>query len=562
MRLVLILLITCLASETFAQRKVIVPEGFGTLNEIIRKDTLANGVRKDPNTVYILRRGGVYLLSGTILTTGFHLRLEAEAGNGPRPFVQMGFLEGGTQVEEIFEVRGDLTFRGIHVSAINEFNTYIARIITASSPDARLRFYDCILDGSGQTFIRINSSGNNVYMLNTTVSRMGRPSNPDNGRVIDDRGNQMDSIVVENNTWYNVTSRIIRDGGAEIDYVKLNQNTFVNVGQRLAAIGAVKQLIFTNNIAINSRFLGNSLTSDIVSFEFTPFGANPVINLDYNNIYYEQEVLDAYVTLTNAGIERVLPEFVVPANQVYLDNAIGLIDEPLTFQNRPVPPVEFILQSELGDGSSVPDWDWTGAATGNAWEISGNAYHNFSYQESSLSFTGSSKGEPLGDLRWFPEYEIEWSVRDLITQAEQLVLRETDNPVLAGNAAALALLENEIDAAGLMADNVNSSGANLADARDALREAMENFQASLVITASQDLNEVVEIYPNPTTDFIQINLPGELEFKLISLNGQVKLADKISSNDKQIDIRGLPSGIYILQLRQLHRQVVKKILKQ
>lgn len=163
-----------------AQRKVLVPEGFGTLNEAIRNDTLANGVRRDINTIYVLKRGGVYVLSGTVLATGFTLRLQAEEGSGPRPYVLMGFLAGGTQVEECFSVFNGASFKSIHFSAIDEVNTYVARILSVDAPDARIELADCIADGSGQTLMRLNSAGAKVYMRNCTVSRMGRPSNPDN----------------------------------------------------------------------------------------------------------------------------------------------------------------------------------------------------------------------------------------------------------------------------------------------------------------------------------------------------------------------------------------------
>jgi hypothetical protein len=119
--LIILFLISIGLHSVEAQRRVIVPEGFGTLNEIIRKDTIAGGLRKDPNTVYVLRRGGVYSLSGTILASGFHLQLEAEYGPGPKPFVRMGFLEGGTSVEEVFEVRGNITLRDIHLTVVDEF---------------------------------------------------------------------------------------------------------------------------------------------------------------------------------------------------------------------------------------------------------------------------------------------------------------------------------------------------------------------------------------------------------------------------------------------------------
>ncbi len=546
-----------------AQRRVIVPEGFGTLNEIIRKDTLAGGVRKNPNTVYVLKRGGVYALSGTILTSGFHLRLEAEEGTGPRPFVRMGFLEGGTQVEEIFEVRGDLTFRGIHFTAINEFNTYIARLVSASSPGLRLRFYDCFIDGSGQTFLRINSSGCKVYMLNSTISRMGRPSNPDNGRVIDDRGNPIDSIVVENNTWYNITSRVIRDGGAEINYVKLNQNTFVNVGQRFAAIGQVNVLELTNNIIVNPRFLGNSTTSPIVSLEFTPFGPNPRVNLSHNNFYFEREVTNAWATLTSQGTARVPPPLVVAANQSFVNTSVGLISEPLAFTARPMPPTQFIILSESGQGSTVPDWDWTGAATSNPWELNALAYHNFSYPISANSFRASSKGEPLGDLRWFPNYEVAWSVMDLVQQALALVKREQDNPVITADATALNALQSQITAAASVAGDPRSSGIALATARNSLRQSMQSFRASLVITATPKQDIAFVAFPNPCQDQLLVRLSTVQKVTAIVFSITAQPVARIESNgqDIQIDTRGWTPGIYVLEVRTASARSTLKIVK-
>lgn len=556
-----LLILTLAAQAGMAQRRVIVPEGFGTLNEILRKDTLAGGARKDPNTIYVLRRGGVYLLSGTILSSGFHLRLEAEEGTGPKPFVQMGFLTGGTVVEELFDARGDVTFRGLHVTGVNEFNTFIARIISSSSPNLRITFIDCLFDKSGQTMMRLNAGGNKVYMLNCTVSRMGRPSNPDNGRVIDERGNQVDSIVVENNTWYNITSRTIRDGGAEINYLKMNQNTFVNIGQRLAAIGQVNRLIYTNNINANPRFLGNSLTSSIVSFEFAPFGANPEINLNHNNFYYEQAVLDAYVTLNNAGVQRVLPPLVIAANQVYLDNATGILDEPLSFNQGPVAPTEFIIQSELGEGSSVPDWDFTGALTSAPWEISAPAYHQFSYPSTTQSFTGSSKGEPLGDLRWFPQYEVAWTVRDLVSQAENLVARESSNPVIGGNTAALAALQAAIVQATAVAENSASTGLQLAIARNDLQAAMNDFRASLVITQAVNREEI-NVFPNPTADYLFVEAPHETSLRLLGMDGRTHLQSQVRAGMNKVDVQAVPPGYYLLQVVGPQGNWTKKIIKQ
>ncbi len=544
---------------SFAQRKVIVPEGFATLNEIIRKDTVAGGARKDPNTVYVLRRGGVYILGGTILTSGFNLTLEAEEGNGPRPYVVMGFIEGATQVEECFEVRGNLTMRSIHVTALNEVNTFIARVVSASSPNLRLSFYDCLIDGSGQTFIRINSSGSKVYMLNTTVSRMGRPSNPDNGRVIDDRGNQIDSLVIENNTWYNITSRIVRDGGGEINYAKLNQNTFVNVGQRLAAIGQVNKFIFTNNLAVNPRFLGNSATSDIVALEFTPIGSNPVADIRSNNIYYDPEVLAAWQAIRDAGISRLEPPLTVAANSSLI---INRINEPLTFQSRPVPPTEFILESELNNSSSIPDWDWTGAAIGKPWELT-DGYHNFSYPASTNSFTSSLTGEPLGDLRWFPNFDVAWTVRDLIGQAILLINRELNNPVIGGNPAFLATLQSAIASAQSTSNNSSSSGAQLAAARNSLQSAMNDFRGSLIITASESEQTTFSVFPNPTINQVTVQCAeGTFKADLMTLEGKLVQSQRSNGQEVSFTVADLPVGVYLIHVITSQGVSLKKIIKQ
>jgi Secretion system C-terminal sorting domain len=566
MRILCLSIIVLLSLNLFAQRRVLIPEGFGTLNEAIRNDTIANGERKDPNTIYVLKRGGVYVLSGTVLATGFTLRLEAQGESGPRPYVLMGFLAGGTQVEECFSVFNGGSFKSIHFSAIDEVNTYVARILSVDAPDSRLEFYDCIMDGSGQTLLRLNSAGAKVYMRNCTVSRMGRPSNPDNGRIIDDRGNQVDSIVVENNTWYNVTSRVIRDGGGEVNYVKLNQNTFVNVGQRFAAVGAVNQFYFNNNIIVNPRYEGNSTTSTTVALEFSPTGSNPIINLDFNNIYYEQPILDAWVEISVSGNTRIVPPFVSPANQVVFDNAVGILEDPMNFTNGPVSPSEIVLESSLGSGSTVPDWDMTGAIQTNPWELDAIGYHNFSYGTSEASYAGSATGEPLGDLRWFPGFEIAWNLSELIKDAQQSIQEyENSGGILGGGDPFLAALESELAEAMLVTSNVAANRATTASAYVELLEAINTFEGAFIITEVEDeIKNLVQIFPNPATDFIYIaNTKDQIDFLAVcDLSGKKMIENPIQQAVHAVDVRSLPAGLYIITLAKNNRKVANlKLIK-
>lgn len=548
------------------QRRVRVPEGFGTLNEAIRNDTTANGQRRDPNTIYVLRRGGVYVLSGTILASGFNLSLEAEEGNGPRPYLLMGFLTGAAQVDESIKVFNNLSMKSIYLTNINEFNTYLARMVSVDAPNVRLEFNDCLFDGSGQTFIRLNSSGSKIYMRNCTISRMGRPSNPDNGRVIDDRGNQVDSIVVENNTWYNVTSRVIRDGGAEINYVRLNQNTFVNGGQRFAQVGPVREFYMNNNLIVNSRYIGNSPTSEIVALEFSTFGTTPVINFDFNNIFYQKEVTDTWDFIsTQQATPKVKPPFVSPANQIYLTNAVGLLEEELSFQNGSKPPVQIILESELGTGSSASDWDWSNAIGVNPWELTALAYHNFTYGNTSASYTGSNTNEPLGDLRWFPNYEITWNLVELIKEAEALISDFENNTVIESNPIALANLQSAIAAAQSVAENPAANRAGTASSYQTLQTSIQNFKSSFIIThLERPLESHYRFFPNPAGDFIYIPNEDEKTDQVIisGINGQVLITKSISAGIQLVETAGLPVGINIIQyLKDGRIMATQKMIK-
>lgn len=295
--------------------------------------------------------------------------------------------------------------------------------------------------------------------------------------------------------------------------------------------------------------MGNTATSVIVSLEFNPFGADPSINLNHNNYYYQTEILNAWQQIRDAGFSRVEPAFVSPANQPLLNQATGIVRQPVSFSNPPVAPTVFVLESELSNSSTIPDWDWTGAFAGNPWEINDIAYHRFAYSSSEPSYTGSSKGEPLGDLRWFPQFDVAWTVTDLVQQAQQLIAREMNNPVIGGDGSALSVLQNAIANALNVASNNSSTGAQLANERNALKTAMDNFRASLVITEVMP-ESLISVFPNPAQEVLYIK--SEQAFArvdLVNSEGRSVLSEVSQSNTIVLDIRGVSRGLYLLRIQ-------------
>lgn len=71
----------------------------------------------------------------------------------------------------------------------------------------------------------------------------------------------------------------------------------------------------------------------------------------------------------------------------------------------------------------------------------------------------------------------------------------------------------------------------------------------------------LQIYPNPATDFIYLDLPEDerLEYQLFDLTGLLIRSGVISN--RKIDISELPSGGYVLQIKSKNGVVSKKIIK-
>jgi len=74
-------------------------------------------------------------------------------------------------------------------------------------------------------------------------------------------------------------------------------------------------------------------------------------------------------------------------------------------------------------------------------------------------------------------------------------------------------------------------------------------------------SNVIHIYPNPTSDFLSIEAEINLEqLKLYSITGQLKWS-KSKPIDSKIDLRNLPKGIYMLEIKSDLGRVTKKIIK-
>jgi len=391
--------------NTYAQvRYVDVSPGIGTLNDAINGDTTAAGERVDPeNTVYRLQRGteAYYGLTGSISNIGFPLTIMAAEGDGPRPFLQPRVV--GDASSRAFRPQGDIKLVGLHVTNLDELGGLNDRILRCSKDNIKVIAEDCWFDKASQSFIRTDNPGQSYFLTNCVISNIGAPGDPNNGRGIDDRGNDIDSIVMINCTCYNVTSRIIRDDGGTIKYAYLKNNTMVNIGQMGITFGPIEELVIINNIAMNAGFMPKDDDDGwIVLSADSAGGVAPVVTFENNSAYLDSARLLPYLNDTTTFTPFLNPT---------LATAIFASGKAMTNMNL---QIGFINGAPFNDSMLIyhynPAFDpadapfWEEPEVPGVGEGGNGLYHldvpyDFGYVDN-RAFVASNDGGPLGDRTW------------------------------------------------------------------------------------------------------------------------------------------------------------------
>lgn len=408
--------------------------GAQTIVSVPPGSTLNNVITTDADRIYELTRGAIYFVNAPISHQGFTLHLRA-TGNAmfARPLIVSDPPSADVEINALFEARGNLVLEGLHLTQRSTLGVVFERMIRARANGISITIDDCLMDETGQTVFRLDNANTKIYVRNSVASRLGEPSNPDNGRFIDDRGTLVDTIVLENNLFYNITSRLIRDGGGDINYMKVNQNTIANVGQRCMAIGPVGTLEVTNNIFANGAFLGRQFSLNpadqddraVLDPDSTSIGVGTWV-ISHNNFFRNQALVDAtpFTQIDLDTIEQV-PSF---SAEVLLAIANGgteasNITEELAFTNPAPHPLAWIMahHNEMG----APGWDHGGidadailSTVGDGSIMRYSTFHDYGYPRESASYTGGTDGQPLGAN--LPGFEFTTNTRDLFVEGNVL----------------------------------------------------------------------------------------------------------------------------------------------
>ena len=410
-------------------RIVNVNPGFGTLNMAIFGDTLPDGSRIDTNTVYVLQRDGLYLLDGTI-ENRFPLAIMAAPGEGERPILQPGVATGGGSSRALTP-RSDIYLKGLYITNLDELGGLNTRIIRARGDNMRIVIDDCHLDKDGQSGIRIDNPGMKIYITNSIFSNIGLMSSPNNGRGIDDRGNPIDTLVAENNTIYNLTSRFVRDDGGLTNYARVVHNTFYNLGQGSVHFGETAELICSNNLFINTSFLGKNfeevvggMRTSVLTQANIDSGFVQRVSISHNNFYSDPSIEMAYPDTVQAfALFDTTTQAFIAASGLG-DTNVG---ESVTFTMPPNVPANVVTSyyATLTDATPNPDNMDDGNGGPDATNGQVQMPFDFGYDAVAAVSEGSTKGEAMGSKQW--EVTVSVSIFDPIF-AQEVKLFNYPNP--------------------------------------------------------------------------------------------------------------------------------------
>ena len=437
---VLLLLIFITGSNLLAQADtVIVPQSIdgnplGAINKFISGDTTSTGERNNPDRVYKLERDKIYFLDGTLIT-GFNLKLIADkpdATHKPAILAQ-GVLANGASLVVFVQCAGDASFENIY------FQTAQPTGIGESTITVQLlknygtyKFDGCYFEWGLWLTIGSWAIEPKLYITNSYFKNVENATSVWNGRGISFQNRNVDTVVIVNNTFFNVNSFLFQGQTSHIKYAKFEHNTMVNSAKWPIHWQWITNADISNNLFYNIHSYGESATDKVgqdidgLDFgifnlfklpEFWPDSNNVLsesdrkINLKNNAWFYSQEVQDYWSANDTISGEP----FMNSRTQGMFDNALNYpylsemntmnLDPGFINAGSPADMVQWMKDLRDKKETSYWGWDSDNDRFGVTWPLP----ENLSYTNATM-LTAADGGFPVGDLNWFTEKKAEWEV--------------------------------------------------------------------------------------------------------------------------------------------------------
>ncbi|KUO61663.1 MAG: T9SS type A sorting domain-containing protein [Ignavibacteriaceae bacterium] len=430
--------------------------GYETLNLAIEGDTL-NGAPISMNRVYRLQRGGMYLYNGSIKNNyGATLRIVANEGTGALPLIIPVADQTGAS-RRFYLGSGDAYFENLAISGVDNLGNVVAEgnMFRLNKAGMKLHISGCYLDYDLQSFIRMNAAGQSVFVLNSVLRNSVNPVSTGNGRFVDTRGLNQDTISFRNSTCYVTSQNLLRSTASLINVLIFDHVTFWagngnNGGYNGTATGSILKTNgiiqipravdaqITNNLFIDCGFEDSrrykSNPEDTIKMPLIPIDSlrtnDPALEgerdwMIKNNVYGWSPALKTWFSSTDSSYTPVfLNQHADLMFSLYPRmKASNNVEEYVNFTDAPNPETlaAFSMHKRATGNSDVDNPVITADKNGKksleedptSFGPAANEY-NFTYNTNSVAYT-IANGKPAGDLNpWGLEY-IPTSIKEEFT---------------------------------------------------------------------------------------------------------------------------------------------------
>ncbi len=425
------------ASTLFAQADtVMVPtmmdgSPLGAINKFILGDTTSTGARNNIDRVYKLKRDSIYFLSGT-LSANFPLRIIADAPDDThRPAViAQGVLPDGKSLVVFVQCFDDATLKNIYFQTSQPTGVGESIITVQQLKENGKYMYDGVYFEWG-AWLTIGTWAKNTKttIQNCYFRNVENPTSEWNGRGISFQNRDQDTVIMVNNTFFNVNSFFLQGQRNLMKYVKFEHNTMVNSIKWPIQWEWQVNADFNNNLFYNVHSMGefpkDKVGQDIDGYAFGIFNmellpkkytdtlgypeADRMVNLKNNNWFYSSEVTDYWASIDSLEGEPFMNERT--QGMFNDDNGYPNLLEENTmnldpgFVNAGDPAVMVQWIKDLRDTSKETS-HWGFDPDNDRFGITWPLPEDLSYTNATL--LTAADGFPVGDLNWFPEKKADW----------------------------------------------------------------------------------------------------------------------------------------------------------
>ncbi len=400
------------------------------LRNAILGDTLEGGERANPDRIYQLQREGIYYLEDRIANSGYHLRIVGEEGDGRLPFIQMQTRDDGSHDDKIFTPQDDFTLKNVYIWGRNAGGGEPYQTIELQGDEKDYVFDGVVFEHAMWGIIGVNGIDVNLTFRNCTFRNLISDSQPWGGRGFS-VWSDINELIVEHNTFLNVTGFPIQVEGGNANHFWLNHNTFVNFGRQLIIGPWFSEAYVSNNLMVNGWYqaeVGPELDgprdpdqyyAGLINLESMParygLDVERTVLIQNNSHFRDDFFEDIYAAVGDEDELRPGVNF----NQ----RTLSFLEDDEAYPNMVLG--EF-LEGENPDFTNGPTtqehyqelWDWISAVREGE-EVIRPYWPDDSFQwplPEDLSYSNSTLLQagfgdyPLGDLNWFPDEYESWKL--------------------------------------------------------------------------------------------------------------------------------------------------------